>query len=322
MILFLWSETIAQDCSGFSALARHLRHTEDGGKYKEGSNLQEEAEAYDKALVAAAAKAGLRFSKGSYVRPHLLRKHLILLDYKSNDLCRKARRLSLPKLLALNLPDEQGHLKTISSYLAKREMLGSVFRCHTLFLSCFSCLARVVLQQHGTAALTYVEDPENYPRIAEVLVQYRQENHCNPSLERLFQLLLGHADQQNAQLTASSETEAEQEAKPKQQARVKGRKRSLVDRPEQPAKSGRKGLEAAASKCRPFADKLNLEPATSGGGSSSSSRPMQFSSADGTAKPAFRRLAASSATVILDLAEEDDLPLVPRQKLRSCDLQE
>ena len=99
-----------QDCSGFSALARHLRHPQDGGKYKEGKNLQEEAEAYDKALIAAAAQGGFRFSKSTYVRPHLLRKHLILLKSKCNGMFRKAQRLSLPQLLALNLPDEQGHL--------------------------------------------------------------------------------------------------------------------------------------------------------------------------------------------------------------------
>jgi len=320
LLIYSSSETILQDCSGFSALARHLRRPQDGGKYKEGKNLQEEAEAYDKALIAAAAQGGFRFSKSSYVRPHLLRKHLILLDCKSNDLFRKAQRLSLPQLLALNLPDEQGHLQTISSYLRKAGAPSTHFRCHTLFLSCFSCLAQGVLRQHGAAALSYTEDSLNYPRIAEVLAQYKQENHFNPSLERLFQLLLGDSGQQNTQMTASSETESEQEAKPKRQAKARGAKRSQAESPDRrPGKSYRKGPEAAVSES--VGNNPKLEPATFGSCSSSSAQSKQIPSAISTAKPAFRRLANSSAAVVLDIAEEDDLPLLPRKHLRNNNLQ-
>ena len=298
-------------------MAKYLRRPEYGGKYRAGADLQEEAEAYNKALIAAAAKAGLRFSRGSYVRPHLVRKHLILLDYKSEHLLGKAQRLSLRQLQALKLPDEQGHLETISSYLCKPSTLFNTFCCHALFLNCFSCLARGVLQQHGAAALTYAEDPENFTRITEFLVQYRDKNHFNPSLERLFQLLLGDPGQQNTQLAAaSSETEAEQEAKPKQRGKPKGLKRSQADSPDQrPGKSSRRGSRAAASESQPAVDMPKFIPAKLGGGRGSSVQSRQFPADIGTAKPAFRRLSCSSRSVIVDLAEEDDLPLLPGRQL-------
>jgi hypothetical protein len=183
-------------------------------------------------------------------------------------------------------------------------------------------LARGVLRKHGAAALTYTEDSLNYLRIAEVLLQYREENHFNPSLERLFLLLLGDSDQQNVQLTSSSETEAEQEAKPKQRAKAKGAKRRQAESPDQrPGKSYRKGLKAVVSQSPPLRNDPKFEPATFGGGSSSSVQSRQFPSASSTAKPAFKRLANSSAAVVLDIAEEDDLPLLPRKHLRNNNLQ-
>ena len=125
-----------------------------GGTYIEGLTLQQEAEAYDTALSGASKVASLNFSGGSYVRAHLLRKHLIRLDYQSDSLKHQARGLSHCQLLSLKLPDEMDYLAEVPACIRAQWALGHAFNCYPLFISCFACLARAPLRQHHRLWLT------------------------------------------------------------------------------------------------------------------------------------------------------------------------
>ena len=258
-----------------------MRDPEDGGNYLEGETFQEEAEAYGKALDAAFAEEGLRFSGSARVQAHLMQKHLILLDSHSTDLFGKGRSLSHETLSGLKLPDEQQHLETISRRLRSKQKMSRVFCCHSLFLPLFSYLARACLQQHGSAALTYAEDVNNRFKIVHVLRVYRQEYGCNPNLEQLFVLLLGNPKQQQL-LTPSPEIE-DKETESAQLARKPALKRS------QPYSAANTEGKACRKGPKPefTPDEIGAKcPPAICGSSSSSSRPKWRLPPAGTAGPA------------------------------------
>ena len=260
-----------------------MRDPEDGGSYLEGETFQEEAEAYGKALAAAFAEAGLRFSRSARVQAHLMQKHLILLDSHSTDLFGKGRSLSHEKLSGLKLPDEQQHLETISRCLRSRQKMSRVFCCHSLFLPLFAYLAEACLQQHGSAALAYAEDVDNHSKITQVLRVHRREHGCNPSLEQLFVLLLGNPEQQEAWLTPSSEIKDE-ETESAKLARQPALKRSQpYSAGHTEGKTRRKGPKPAPA---PDKNGAKCPPAICGGSSSSSSKPRWKLPPAGTAGPA------------------------------------
>ena len=185
-------QTSLQDLAGFEALCTHLRPPE----YEEPPHrdLAARAAAYDAALQKASEAGELGFSSGTYVRPHLVRKYLIRIDFQ--EVC-AGRGLSLAALLRLGLPDENKYLESISSYARKKYQLATKFNCHPLLLSCFACLARAPLQQFP-AALAFAE--QNPALVQAAVDEYWARHGYAPSPERLFQLLLG-----GGRLTARTE---------------------------------------------------------------------------------------------------------------------
>jgi hypothetical protein len=300
-----------------SFLATYLRTSKHGGSYVEKETLEEEAEAYDEALSAASTAARLGFSGGSDVRAHLLRKHLIRVDYQSDELRNKAKGLSHKELKDLKLPDEMGYLETVPYIIRRRYIFGQTFNCYPLFISCFACLARAPLRQYPEA-LAYAENAENRPKIIETLDAYRTRHGYNPSLERLFQILMENNKDRTSSLDSSSSSSlaevAKEEAQEPPKSSREGRKQTNKGKktPVQPAASKQRGR---GRPCKPVAANSDLPsseraaPSKGRAGrqkaplSSSSSRPVATT---GTAQPAFRHTLASREPMEIDLDLEEE----------------
>jgi hypothetical protein len=318
-IFFYFVFPFGQDVVGFSFLAKHLRTSKNGGTYVQGNTFQQEAEAYDTALSAVSTDAKLGFSGGSYVRAHLLRKHLIRVDYQSDNLRNQAKGLSHKQLMDLKLPDEMGYLETVHYSIRHRYTFGQTFNCYPLFISCFACLARAPLQQHPQA-LAYAESPENKETIVEALDRYRTAHGYNPSPERLFQMLLeksqdrprsiestrssppadkaselpesGREGQNQTNNTAKSNKSFPQKTVSKEVGQTRGR-----GRPPGSYKVLRHSEFAAAG------TPLGTSPPRKASLSSSSSRHVATT---GTDRPVFRHLLTNREPMALDLDLEEE----------------
>ena len=327
--IFFPTDPVCQDIFALSVLARELRPVRLGGTYIEGLTLQQEAEAYDTALSGASKVASLNFSGGSYVRAHLLRKHLIRLDYQSDSLKHQARGLSHCQLLSLKLPDEMDYLAEVPACIRSRWALGHAFNCYPLFISCFACLARAPLRQHPQA-LAYTEDPENRETIRNALDTYRATHGYNPSPERLFQILLGKKKldtQTSFGSSNSDQQEAEQPELPKPTSLkkvIKQTNKTSHSNNSQPQKTvaRQQGSTHSQGRGRPFgpaAPKTSKTNCSSSEPSAPSARrpraaprqashgsPSLPSTTPGTARPVFKNLVANTAYVELDLGEDGE----------------
>ena len=167
------------------ALIEHLRGREFGGRVVEppSSDPAGRAGQLHQRLQEASEQASMGLDNSKYVRPHLVRKLLLW------ELVQGSIRApdSLANLLDMQMPDEQGHLATIPSYLARGHALRTRFNCPLLLLSCYACLAKPALQQHPEALEMTLRQPA---KVRAALAAYREAHGIAPSLEQLFQTVL------------------------------------------------------------------------------------------------------------------------------------
>lgn len=165
------------------ALIRHLRTPEFGGQAKTVSQRDpvQRSKALHKMLQNASAEASMGMSNSTYVRPHVVRK--MLLWASKQGLVSDLTHLSLEDLRSMQMPDENGYLDTVPSYMARKGDFTKRCSCPALLLSCYACLAAPALQQHPEALEVTRSDPQ---QVAAALTAYKAKHGFAPSLERLY----------------------------------------------------------------------------------------------------------------------------------------
>jgi hypothetical protein len=128
--------------------------------------------------LAQAGSFGL--SNSTYVRPHLVRK-LLILFLQTEEAVDSTVRQSWEAFLGLQMPDEGGFLKELPASLQNVAALENYFQCPPLLLSCFACLAKPLLKKRPS--LLSDLSPE---LVEKELSEYFAVFGFNPSLERLF----------------------------------------------------------------------------------------------------------------------------------------
>jgi hypothetical protein len=101
---------------------------------------------FHKVLQDANSEAAMGFGKSStYLRPHLVRKLLVLHSVRTQEKRSPSTALSWTDFLNLGLPDQGRYVKSLPEHLQDVEALQEHFGCHPLYLSCFACLAGPVV---------------------------------------------------------------------------------------------------------------------------------------------------------------------------------
>lgn len=165
------------------ALIRHLRTPEFGGQAETASQRDpvQRSRTLHTMLQNASAEVSMGMGNSTYVRPHIVRK--ILLWAGRQGQVSDLTHLSMEDLRLMQMPDENGYLDTIPSYMTRKGDFTKRCSCPALLLSCYACLAAPALQQHPEALEVTRSEPQ---RVAAALAAYKAKYGFAPSLERLY----------------------------------------------------------------------------------------------------------------------------------------
>ena len=131
--------------------------------------LEAHIRAYDEMLLGMPARMNM---KGDYVRPHLIRKHMLAAAATVDVVF---RRLTMAGLRSMT-PDMCKALLEVPSWLPPKKLSGQL-QCKVEYLAMWACLWKDALELDG-AAWAVFNDTES---IKGVLEQYLREHNYPPS---------------------------------------------------------------------------------------------------------------------------------------------